>query len=97
MPSCVAHVSADSIRKIMNIEYVELATLWPSCSVGMEPSAKRFRVDENAADASVLISTVSTPRHKIENVTDWIEAWSIFRVIASEGAPGHVLVSWSAS
>ena len=88
MPSCVAHVSADSIRKIMNIEYVELATLLPSRSVGMEPPAKRFRVDENSADASVLISTVLTPRRKIENVTDWIEAWSIFSVIASEVAPG---------
>ena len=50
-----------------------------------EPPAKRFRVDESS-DAVVYILTVATPRRKVECIQDWIEAWSIFSLIASAGA-----------
>ena len=87
LPSCVAHVSVDITRKINSFEYVDLASVLPSRVVSSEPPAKRIRLDESA-DSAVCISTVSTPRRKIETLADWTEAWLMFSIIACDGAPG---------
>ena len=66
LPFCVVHVSADVIWRIKEVEFVDLASLLSSRAVSSEPPAKRFRVKENSG-AAVNISTVMTPRRRIES------------------------------
>ena len=80
MLSYVAHVAADIIGKIRLIECVDLSSLLPH--LAEEPSAKRFRMDPDGA------FSVCPPQCKtIENLQAWLEAWSVFSLIAVREFP----------
>eukprot|EP00117_Sycon_ciliatum_P018880 scpid14210/ scgid17295/ len=77
-PACIAHVAPEAIDKIKRIEYVDIACLLPpKPGPAAEPTPKRFRVDDDGA-----LAVCAAPKRKIENLATWIEAWSIFSLIA---------------
>ena len=86
LPAGVAHVSGETIRKILRVEFVELATLLPSRSAHAEPEAKRFKINQTDGNEIVLASAASSKR-KIESLIDWVEAWSIFSTIVTCNMP----------
>ena len=82
-PSCISHVSLETVDRIRRVEYIDLAILLPPKSISTgEPAPKRFRIDEEGA-----LSVTSAPKGKIENLATWTEAWSIFSLIAIRDQP----------
>ena len=77
-PSCISHVSLETVNRIRWTEYIDLAMLLPPQSFSSgEPAPKRFKTDVKGA-----LSGTTAPKGKIENLATWTEAWSIFSLIA---------------
>ena len=59
-PSCISHVSLETVDRIRRIEYIDLAMLLPPKHISSwEPAPKRFRIDDGGA---LLVK--STPKGK---------------------------------
>ena len=71
-------MAQEAIDKIKRIQYVNIACLLPpKPGPATEPTPKRFRVDDDGA-----LAVCAAPKRKIENLATWIEAWSLFSLIA---------------
>lgn len=75
---CIAHIPTEVVAKTEHDEYVDLATLLLHQTE--EPAPKRFSLDE---DFSVCLP----PKRKIENLQTWLEAWSLFSLVAVNEFP----------
>ena len=74
--SC-GHVSLSLLEKIKRAEYIELSALLPPTQSSDESLAKRVKLSEDDGQL-VLTAASSTPKRKLDSLSSWLEAWSVY-------------------
>eukprot|EP00117_Sycon_ciliatum_P010792 scpid40448/ scgid0508/ len=87
-PACVCHVSNEAISKICKVEFFDLALLLPAKyerPSDDQPISKRVKLAEDGD--CLVISASQASKRRIDSLASWLEAWSIFTIIATSNDP----------